>query len=104
MALSIGTGFSTNDVAVKLTTTLNSTTSTTVKTASAEPDFVYLRFTNNSNRGIYLKLQAANIDDEKSWILIPRGLFWQMPDTRWYLGEISAIADAGNPDLTMVKY
>jgi len=76
---------------------LNATTSTTIAVENIER--VNFFFSNPSqNRDVWLKLQAASVDNKKNGIFVPRNGYWEMPESK-YKGEISAIADSGNPDV-----
>lgn len=104
MPLNIGSRINSNDVAVKTDIPLNSSTSTMVKAASTSVDFIYLRIENPNNQGVWVKLQAASVDDNKDWFFVPRLTFWPMPKGNLYLGEISAIADSGTPTIQLIIY
>lgn len=104
MALSVGEGYSTNDVAVRTTIGLNSSTDTTVKTASTQIDFISLTIINPSNQDVVIKLQAAGLDTDKDWIDLPKKSSYIMEKTTWYTGEISAIAKTGTPTIRMIIY
>ena len=81
---------------------LNATTSVTV--VSANPDRISFRLDNPSNQGIWLKLQAASIDNIKTGIFVDKGGHWPMDTDNFYDGEISAIAAVGNPTATFTEY
>ena len=69
--------------------------STTIKTAGN--DFIFWSVTNNSNREIWIKLQAASVDNDAKGIRIQRnGGYWEMPPDNIYTGEISAQSNQGN--------
>ncbi|MBL4860739.1 MAG: hypothetical protein JKX96_07765 [Acinetobacter sp.] len=44
---------------------------------------------------IFLKLQAASVDDDVKGIFVPAGFTYEFPDGFIELGEISAIAESG---------
>lgn len=74
---------------------LNDSTSTAIKTAGE--NFIFFQVTNETNRDVYIKLQAASADNLKEGIILPRGSIWEMSKDNLYTGEISAIAVAGSP-------
>jgi len=85
---------------------LNATTTT--KIANNNPQRKFLLVSNSSNnRSCWIKLQAANIDNDHKGILlndVNRGKStWSMSDNI-YTGEVSAIADAGSPVVYVTEY
>lgn len=92
---------------------LNSSIST--KIADANPNRISFRVNIDGIMGImdansiFIKLQAASIDDVKKgmWIGRQGNIFevgWTMPSDEKYLGEISAIALNGTPDVFVTEY
>ncbi len=81
---------------------LNSSTSTSIVAANEER--VYFSFSNPSNQDVWLKLQAASVDDEKKGIWVPNGETWRMPTFAVYVGDISAIANVNSPDVTFTEF
>lgn len=105
----IGRNVNTNDTTlVPDGIVLNATTS--VKIADANPDRIFFRVDNNfNNMAVWVKLQAASVDDDQKGIFLQalalRGFtIWEMPPDNIYTGEISAIADAGNPEVFVTEY
>ena len=82
--------------------TLNNSTSTTI--TSSNTARIYFIFNNPSNKNVWLKLQAASIDDDKKGIFVAKGDFWIMPADNIYIGEISSIADVDSPDVHYTEY
>lgn len=82
---------------------VNSTTSVTVRPANQGRIFFCVN-NNNSANGVWIKLQAASVDDDKKGIFIPARESWPMPVDNIYTGEISAIADTDNPDVYVTEY
>ena len=91
--------------------TLNSLTSTTIAAeqikTDGRPNRIFFAVSNSSNNDVWLKLQAASVDDLKKGIHLP-GIgniesYWEMSDNI-YKGEISAIAESGTPDVHVVEY
>ena len=82
--------------------TLNASTSVTIKVANTSR--IYFRFDNTSNKNVWLKLQAASVDDDKKGFFVDKGGYWRMPVDTIYTGEISAIADVGSPDVFYTEY
>jgi len=91
MAKNIGRNTNVNDTASQTSVALNSTTATTVAAANASR--MVFQFYNVSNKDVWLKLQAASVDNLKIGIFVLRGTRWAMPVDNMYTGEISAIAD-----------
>ena len=81
---------------------LNASTSTTIITTNTSR--TYFIFNNPSNKDVWLKLQAASVDDDKKGIFIEKGGFWIMPCDTIYNGEISAIADIDAPNVYYTEY
>ena len=102
MSRKIGRNRNTSDEAETNTTALNDTTATKIKDAGFA--FVRLEIVNESNKDVYIKLQAATIDNLKEGEFLPRGSVWEMPADQPYIGERSAIAVSGAPSVTVNMY
>lgn len=82
------------------------------KIADANPNRIAFRANIDGIMGadsIFIKLQAASIDNDKKGIWIGRQgnvfeIGWTMPSDNIYLGEISAIALSGAPDVFVTEY
>lgn len=110
----IGRTINTNDTATTSSVALNSTTA--VKIADANPKRTFFHVTiNGSSTGvsIFIKLQAASVDNEKVGIWIGRFLdedgsyfkvCWEMPPDNIYTGEISAIVTSGTHTVYITEY
>lgn len=98
----LGRNVNTNTDAVLSNVALNATTSTTIKIANDARRFFAV--SNNSTKDVWLKLQAAAVDDDKKGIFMPKGSYWEMPPDNVYIGEISAIADNGSPTIFITEY
>jgi len=99
----IGRNTNQNDTAVLSNAiVLNNTTS--IKVADALNTRINFSFSNNSNKDVWLKLQAASIDNDKKGIFVPRNGYWEMTPDNIYTGEISAIANSGNPSVYITEY
>ena len=91
----------TNDVAiVSVGVTLN--TATSVIIAAANPNRVFFHVNSDfPDKACWIKLQAATVDNVKKGIFLnekEKGITqWEMPSDNIYTGEISAIAEDGNP-------
>ncbi len=86
---------------------LNSLTST--KIADANEDRIFFQVENNfSEKQVWIKLQAASVDDEKKGIFLHKNVqgigSWEMTPDNFYTGEISAIAEDGNPLVYITEY
>lgn len=84
----------TNDATVLSSAiTLNGTTSTTILAVNIRR--IEVIFSNPSNKMVWIKEQAASVDDDKKgWALWPRTTDKTTPDNL-YTGEYSAILDSG---------
>ncbi len=103
MALTVRRNRNENDTAdISSAITLNPTTTTTI--ISANTARIYFTFNNPSNKNVWLKLQAASVDNDKKGIFVEKGDPWVMPPDNIYDGEISAIADVDAPDVYYTEY
>jgi len=103
MAKTIGRNTNTTDVAtLSSAIALNSTTS--VKVADALPDRINFTISNPENKDVWLKFQAASVDNDKKGIFVPKNAFYEMPTDNIYTGEISAIAVSGTPSVYVTEY
>lgn len=102
MALDIGQRRNINDEATTTVVSLNATTSTTLKTAGSQ--FIVFTVSNPSSKQVWLKFQAASVDDLKEGIPVFARTVYEMPLANKYTGEISAIADSGTPDVHITQY
>ena len=94
--------------------TINSTTSTKIADINRTRSFLCVSINGDSNNiGIFIKLQAASIDNEKKGIWIGKNLdedgsyskiSWEMPQMNIYTGEISAICQSGSHELNIIEY
>ena len=103
MPLDVGDRPNKNTDATYSTFTLGQT-STKVKDAGG--DFIFLHFRNESPFTVYIKLQAASVDDiiGGDVELTSMGGTWTMPSGQLYTGEISAIAAVDSPVISMSIY
>ena len=93
----------TNDVAIiSSAIALNTSTSTILSGAFVRR--IFFAVSNSSNKDIWLKLQAASVDNDKKGIFVPRNSYWEMQQDNIYIGEISAIANIGAPDIYITEY
>jgi len=80
-------------------------TSTSVAIAPANKQRIFFEFNNNdSNQGVFLKLQDVGVDDIQKGIFVPAKSSWQMPPQAIYTGPISAIADTDSPVVYHTEY
>ncbi len=96
-----------NDTAILTRVTLNSTTSTTLSTAkigpNKRPTRIDFEVTNLGSNLVWIKRQAASVDnDKKGTPLYRRGTYTMSRNI--YKGEISAQADSGNPEVAINEY
>lgn len=97
MTKRIGGNLTISDEAVEANVSINSTTATTL--VEEDEDRTYLEISNPSNQDVWIKLQAASVDDNKTGIHLPAGERWRMGDNDKYTGEVSAIMDVGGSKL-----
>lgn len=103
MVKTIGRTINVNDIAtLSQGITLNSSTST--KVADSNTDRINFTFSNPGNNQVWLKFQAASVDDDKKGIAILRGGFYEMPTDNIYTGEVSAIAETGVPTVYNTEF
>ena len=108
MTKSIGRNLNTNDEASVIAgQQLNATTAITI--LAANPDRIAVQINNNSSvQACWIKLQPAAVDNDHKGIFLhkkgdPHGE-WQMPTDNIYTGEISAIANTGEPTIYVTEY
>lgn len=103
MARDIGNRRSTSTSAtIDSGTSLNSSTS--VKIRDSGTDFLYWSITNDSKKDVWLKLQAASVDNTKKGILLPKNSMWEMPENILYTGEICAMTDSGSATVYTTEF
>ncbi len=108
MTAQIGSSINTNDVAdISSGVSLNSTTSTKIADANDRRIFFCVN-NNDNNNGVWIKLQAASVDNDKKGIFLTKKtgarIFFDMPPGNIYTGEISAIAEASSPTIFTTEY
>ena len=88
---------------------------TSVVIAEANPNRLFFHVHNfDGNEAIWIKLQAASVDNDKKGIFIEKNgaeeesaaarSFWEMATDNVYTGEISAIAVSGTPTVYITEY
>ena len=103
MGKTIGRNTNTNDAAtLSPAIGLNITTST--KIADANSDRIFLSVSNPSNQGVFVKLQAASVDDLTKGIYVAARDVWHMPTDNIYTGEVSAKSSVDEPDVYVTEY
>jgi len=108
MTARIGRNRNSNDVAnIPNGIAVSGTVSTVIAIANSKR--IAIHFNNNdANKGIWIKLQAALIDDDKKGIYLSatgKGESrWDMPTDNVYTGEISAIGDSGAITVFVTEY
>lgn len=103
MAKNIGRNTNTADVAA-LSAAIALDSSTSVKVADANSTRINFSISNDATANVWLKFQAASVDNDKKGIFLPCGGFYEMPTDNIYTGEISAIADSGTPAVNVTEY
>ncbi len=91
-----------NDSVSTTVVALNSTTAT--KIADTNNSRISFKVNNNDNQLVYIKYQAASVDDDKEGDELPAKSSIKMDVDNIYRGEISAIANSGTPDVTILEY
>lgn len=97
----IGRNININDDPTIALVSLNSSTSTIV--AAGNPDRMKFAVSNLSNKDIFLKEQAASVDDDKKGHLIRSMGYWEMIPDNVYTGEFSAIAKSGTAQISYTE-
>lgn len=103
MTKTVGRNTNRNDTAtLSSAIALNASTSTTVSVA----DDTRINFTisNNSSQDVWLKFQAASVDNDKKGIFLFKRTIYEMPTDNIYTGEISAIAENGTPNVFVTDF
>lgn len=101
-AKNIGRTFNRSDESDQGSVLLNNLTAVTI--VAAKPRRISFRFDNPSNQLVWLKLQAASVDNLKEGIPVDKGDHWPMDRDNPYNGEISAIANVANPTVNFTEY
>jgi len=84
---------------------LNATTATKIADATPDPDHrIYFAVSNPSNKAVWIKFQAASVDNNKQGVLLFGRSNYEMPTNDKYIGEVSAIADSGTPTVYITEY
>ena len=99
----IGANLNITDVAT-LSSAISLNTSTSVLVQASNIDRIYFSISSPDSHAIWLKLQAASVDNDKKGIYIPKNGFWEMQPDDKYTGEICAIADTGTPSVYTTEY
>ncbi|MBL4820129.1 MAG: hypothetical protein JKY98_03925 [Gammaproteobacteria bacterium] len=81
---------------------LNSSTAVTIQAIDLRR--IFWSVSNPENFAIYVKLQAASIDNDKNGIYIAGNGYWEMPSGDKYTGEICAIAASDTPEVFTTQY
>lgn len=103
MARKIGRTRNLNDTST-ISAAIALNTSTSTKIVDANGNRMFVSITNDSINNIWIKLQAASVDNNKTGIKLRRRSVWEMPVDNMYTGEISAISEAGTPDVFITEY
>ena len=108
MTLKIERTINVNNAAT-LSAAIELNTNTSVKIADDNPSRIFFRVCNEgATEAIWIKLQAASIDDAKKGINLAKKSdtpnHWEMPSDNIYTGEISAIAAANSPSVYVTEY
>jgi len=111
MTMHRGRNFNTNDVAAVTSVDLNSTTATKIADVNADRLTFHVN-SNDENNAVWIKLQAASVDNDKKGIFLARNIaaagpgrsLYDMPTDNVYTGEISAISEAGTPTVYITEY
>lgn len=85
--------------------------STSIVLAIANEDRLFFRVNikNGNGNGVWIKLQAASVDDDKKGIFLLASedggeLSWTMPPDNIYTGEICAIRQSNTTDVYVTEY
>ena len=105
MVLMVGRNRNTNDEATMGSiSSITNTTTVTVVPANANRIFFCIN-NDDAVTSMWVKLQAASVDNDLTGIFVPKGAAWAMPVDNVYTGEISVIANgAAGVDVHYVEY
>ena len=92
----------TNTGAVLTSVVLNATTSTLISAVNEERQMITI--INDSSQDVWIKFQAASVDNDKKGIMLWKRSTYEMPVDNVYLGEISAISVSGTPEIFITEY
>jgi len=107
MAKTIGTNLNFTDISQDDSgVLLNSNTATKIVDAIALPDqlFTNLTISNPSSQDVWIKFQAATVDNDKKGKILFKRSTYERPPLDVYHGEISAIAVNGSPTIFVSQY
>ena len=105
MTATIGTSTNTNNVAVIDEITVNNATSVKILDAvpAGQPPHIKVVVTNQNANDLWVKFQAASVDNDKKGILITqKKSVTIMEGSDIYIGEVSAIYAGGGPDTVCI--
>ncbi len=80
---------------------LNTTTSTIISLPN--PDRIGFYISNDNPLDMWIKFQAASVDNLKKGIFLPKNSIYEMPPEK-YTGEVSAIADTAAITVFITEY
>lgn len=104
MTLMKGRNINSNDSATMSgAITVSVTTSTVIAVANVDRIFFCVN-NNDAVRGMWLKLQAASVDNDAKGIWLPPGGAWMMPSDNIYTGEVCGLADVVAIDAYYTEY
>ena len=103
MVFKTGSNNNTNDTA-DLSSAISTNASTSVVLSASNTLRMFWSMTNNSDADVWIKFQAASVDDDKKGILVPSCGYYELPSLVTYMGEISGIADDVAGDVHVVEF
>ena len=104
MAKTIGRNTNVNDAAT-LPVAFSVTTTLSLKISESNASRIFFCVNNNgSSDAIWIKLQAASVDNDKKGIYVEAGKSWIMTPDNIYTGEISSISDNTTTDVYITEY
>ena len=115
MTATIAGNLSFNDDATVTKHTLSSTTPTKIGNISNKTERIFFRvdLQADGDAAVYIRLYPSAANNDKKGILLYRSAagndnmhipYWEMPLLQKYLGEISAIALVGTPDIYVTEF
>jgi len=116
MPVAIGGNLNTNTDATTTTYTINSVTATVISTAKTPTTRLSFRVDldpSSTDVDVFIRLYPASDDVLTRGIILTRStlgntnvtnLFYEMPPTDKYIGEISAITGGGSIDIHVTEY
>jgi len=102
MAADIQQRINTNTTAT-ISSAINTSAATSTTLIAANLSRIYLAVF-AQDKDIWLKFQAASVDDDKKGIFLTKGTIFELPMDNIYTGEVSAIANVSTANVYVTEY